>query len=65
MHTQYGLPIAKHMFDELKRWNRIDPPSKQEILRNNIIEELQGNRNKFIDNSSLVERISLKLLMQE
>lgn len=65
MHSQYGLPIAKHMFDELKRWNRLDPPSKQEILRNNIIEELQGNRNKFIDNSFLVERIPIKLLMQE
>ena len=63
MHTQYGLPIAKGMFDELKRWNRLDSPSKQEMLRNNIIEKLQGNRNKFIDNPSLAEQISIKLLM--
>ena len=63
MHTQYGLPIAKGMFDELKRWNRLDSPSKQEMLRNNIIEKLQGNRTKFIDNPSLAEQISIKLLM--
>lgn len=58
MHNEYGVPIDKKMLKFLKEWNREDPPSKQEILRNNIIEELQGNRNKFIDNPALAEQIS-------
>ncbi|GJM05581.1 MAG: hypothetical protein DHS20C09_15770 [marine bacterium B5-7] len=65
MHTQYGVPVAKDMLNELKRWNRLDPPSKQEMLRNNLIEELQGNRNKFIDNPSMAEQISSKWLAEE
>ncbi len=65
MHTQYGVPVAKDMLNELKRWNRLDPPSKQEMLRNNIIEELQGNRNQFIDNPSMAEQISSKWLADE
>lgn len=65
MHTQYGVPVAKEMLDELKRWNRLDPPSNQEMLRNNLIEELQGNRNKFIDNPSMAEQISSKWLAEE
>ncbi len=31
MHTQYGLPVDKKMLDELKRWNRQDTPSNQEL----------------------------------
>ena len=65
MHTQYGVPVEKKMLDELKRWNRQDPPSNQELLRNNIIEELQGNRNPYIDNPTLAEQISSKWLAEE
>lgn len=57
MHNQYGVPIDKEMLAELKRWNRLDPPSNQEMLRNNMIEEIQGNRNEYIDNPSLAEQI--------
>ncbi len=65
MHTEYGVPVYKDMLAQLKVWNREDPPSKQEILRNNIIEELQGNRNKFIDHPELAEQISSKWLANE
>jgi deoxyribonuclease I len=65
MHSQYGVPVEKKMLHELKNWNRIDPPSKQEILRNNLIEELQGNRNRYIDNPELAEQISSKWLAEE
>lgn len=65
MHNEYGVPIDKKMLKFLKVWNREDPPSKQEILRNNIIEELQGNRNKFIDNPALAEQISSRWLATE
>lgn len=65
MHNQYGLPIEKKMLEDLKRWNREDPPSSQEILRNNRIEELQGNRNPYIDNPALAEQISGKWLANQ
>jgi deoxyribonuclease I len=65
MHTEYGVPVDKKMLVELKRWNREDPPSKHEILRNNTIEELQGNRNQYIDNPTMVEQISSKWLAEE
>lgn len=62
MHSEYGLPIEKQMLDDLKAWNRNDPPSNQEMLRNNLIEELQGNRNPYIDSPEKAERISSKWL---
>ncbi len=65
MHSRYGVPMEKAMLDELKRWNRADPPSKQEKVRNKLIEEIQGNRNPYIDNPALVEQISGKLIANE
>jgi endonuclease I len=35
--------------DLLKQWNRDDLPNYNEMRRNNVIEELQGTRNRFID----------------
>lgn len=53
MADEYGLPIDPVMVKLLIEWNRVDPPSGHEIWRNNIIEQLQGTRNKFIDNPRL------------
>lgn len=48
-------------FDELPDifllWNAEDPPSIYEITRNNHFEEIQGNRNPFIDNPYLATKI--------
>jgi len=55
MHDTYGLPVKPVMLETLKKWNRQDPPSKQEKSRNNRIEQLQGRRNLFIDNPSLAD----------
>lgn len=38
-------------------WNRQDPPDAAERRRNALVEEFQGNRNPFIDNPELAERI--------
>ena len=65
MHSQYGAPIDRELLSLLKQWNREDPPSKQEMLRNNRIEELQGNRNPYIDNPALAEQISGKWVAGE
>ena len=52
MHDEYGFDM-KGMKPMLKRWNRLDPPAEHEYWRNERIYELQGTRNKFIDNFHL------------
>ena len=39
------------------KWNRQDPPDAREIERNNRIEKFQGNRNPFVDDYTLADRI--------
>lgn len=39
----------------LIRWHRLDPPDDDERRRNDRIEEVQGNRNPFIDRPELAE----------
>ncbi|MDD5207870.1 MAG: endonuclease [Elusimicrobiales bacterium] len=38
-------------------WNRQDPPDANERRRNDLIEGFQGNRNPFIDNPELADRV--------
>ena len=38
-------------------WNRRDPPDAAERRRNDLVESFQGNRNPFIDDPSLADRI--------
>lgn len=39
------------------QWNRQDPPDVREMERNNRIEKFQGNRNPFVDDYTLADRI--------
>ncbi len=59
MHNHYGLPIKPELLKTLLKWNKEDLPSEQEIYRNNIIEKIQGNRNPFIDNPNLVNKLKI------
>lgn len=45
------------MIDLLLEWNAADPVSEYELNRNEILEDLQGNRNPFIDNPYLATLI--------
>lgn len=38
-------------------WNAEDPPSAYELVRNTVLENMQGNRNPFIDNPFLATLI--------
>jgi hypothetical protein len=40
-----------------RAWNLLDPVNAQERVRNHKIQKLQGNRNPFIDNESLIDHI--------
>lgn len=42
-------------------WNRRDPPDDNERRRNGLVEQFQGNRNPFIDDPSLADRIGAKV----
>jgi deoxyribonuclease-1 len=57
MHLEYDLPVEKQLLARVLEWNRDDPPSKDEIRRNDIIEKLQGTRNPFIDNPKQAETL--------
>jgi endonuclease I len=41
----------------LKEWNARDPVSLKEKSRNNKIEEIQGNRNPFVDHPDWIDQI--------
>ncbi len=53
MSKEYGLKLYRRQRELLLRWHRLDPPSDEERRRNNIIQKLQGKRNRFIDNPEL------------
>lgn len=57
MRLKYRVEIDPATMTILERWNREDPPSKQEKFRNDRIEALQGQRNPYIDNPSLADDI--------
>jgi deoxyribonuclease I len=57
MHDRYGINIYKRQGELLKQWHQEDPPDEQERRRNNVIEQIQGSRNKFIDHPELAKEL--------
>ena len=57
MSYQYKIPLLEKKEDILRMWHVMDPPDIWEMNRNSRIEEKQGNRNPFIDQPELVERV--------
>lgn len=54
MYPQY--PISVGDVNLFKRWNLEYPPSSFETLRNDRLNETQGNRNPYIDDPTLVDQ---------
>lgn len=52
----YGSDIER-TYQKLAEWNKKDPPSAIEKLRNNTVQKMQGNRNMFVDYPDLVNRL--------
>ncbi|MFC1521545.1 endonuclease I family protein [Elusimicrobiota bacterium] len=46
--------------DLLLRWNRDFPPGNFELRRNDLVEAVQGNRNPYIDDPSLADKVGAK-----
>jgi deoxyribonuclease I len=58
MSFQYKIPLEESLENSLRTWHFKDPPGKWEEKRNDLIEVIQGNRNPFIDQPELVERVA-------
>ena len=56
MSKQYKISIPESYENLLRQWHLSDPPDDWERDRNSFIEEIQGNRNIFIDYPEKVER---------
>lgn len=57
MQETYDLKIFRRQAELLKRWHREDPPDRDEKRRNQAIAEIQGNRNRFIDDPKAVDQL--------
>ena len=57
MNTEYDLPIDPQTAQQLLIWNKDDPPSKDELRRNDLIQQLQGTRNIYIDNPAKADEL--------
>lgn len=53
----YSFTTVAQSLTMLLDWNELDPVSEIEIVRNNKIEVIQGNRNPFIDYPELADQI--------
>lgn len=58
MSFLYKIPLKENLENSLRKWHFEDPPGEWEEKRNDLIEVVQGNRNPFIDQPELVERVS-------
>jgi deoxyribonuclease-1 len=56
--TRYQMKISPPEEEALRVWNELDPVDDEERIRNDRIEEVQGNRNPFIDMPDLLKNIN-------
>lgn len=53
--TEPPFPTAVNQRALMESWHCSDPVDKEELRRNDVIERIQGTRNPFIDNPSLID----------
>ncbi len=59
-NTRYGdslVQAGEDMLQTLIAWHYEDPPTPQEVIRNNKVQAFQSNRNPFVDHPEYVNRI--------
>lgn len=56
--VRYEMHLSADEEATLRAWHAEDPVSEQEMERNDKIEQIQGNRNPFIDHPEYVDQIA-------
>jgi len=57
MHVRYKLPLNTSL-SLLRIWNDLDKPDEKERQRDQMIKDLQGNGNPFIEDPSLIDNVN-------
>ncbi len=55
--VRYNQSIPWYEEEVLREWNKQDPVDEEEFYRNSAIEDIQDNRNPFIDHPEYVDQI--------
>ncbi len=58
----FSLEDFRHEVPTLIRWNKADPVSDVERMRNDAIQKVQGNRNPYIDHPEFVDAVGFDRL---
>ena len=61
----FGYDSIERCAKEISEWNKIDPPSEVEKLRNTTVQKIQGNRNMFVDFPELIDQLFDEYLSNE
>lgn len=54
---RYEKPLSDDEEKTLRKWHKLDPVDEQERRRNEMIRDIQGNLNPFIEYPALVEKV--------
>jgi endonuclease I len=57
MAVRYDERISDHEEFILRQWHIMDPVDEKELERNDKIEQIQGNRNPFVDDPDLIQLV--------
>jgi len=57
MRDRYGLKLSSQQEKMFIAWNNLDPVSRWEKKRNNLIKELQGDDNLYVSNYQKIEQL--------
>ncbi|MBP7634540.1 endonuclease [Candidatus Ozemobacteraceae bacterium] len=56
--VRYNKQIPNQVEKVLKEWHKADPVDARELQRNNKVDEIQHNRNPFVDHPEFVDKIA-------
>ncbi|HOT29105.1 MAG TPA: endonuclease [Candidatus Ozemobacteraceae bacterium] len=56
--VRYNKQIPNEVEKVLREWHKADPVDARELQRNNKVDEIQHNRNPFIDHPEFVDKIA-------
>jgi len=60
--ADFSTKNLKHDLETLLRWNAADPVDDRERARNDAVQQVQGNRNPFVDHPEFVDKVGFNKL---